>query len=264
MVLIWDVALFESVSATNVVLLFLVYFFAFAVKGAFGLGSLTPTVLFGAWVVEPHHAVLLALVSNAYTQIQFIPDGVRHGDWGLVRRVVPANFAAAALGVWIFGRLDGPVLTLVLGLALGAIIVTDLTRALPALAEQTNLRSPVVVVSLSALAGLTSGVTGAGGLIFLALYLKLACPEPRSFRATIILLAALMVAWRVAVLAMSGFVTPTLLLECAVLLPITLLGGWVGIRLFRWLPREYFYTGLQLVLIAAAVNLVWKGLRDVL
>ena len=251
--------LFEDIAWTGMALLFAVYFFGFFVKGAFGLGSLTPTVLFGAWVLDPHHAVVLALVSNAFTQVQFVPEGIRRGDRKITRQILLANYAAAAIGIWIFGRLEGTWLTLVLGLALGAVAIADVGNAFSRLSTRIDLRAPLLIYTLSAAAGLITGVTGAGGLFFVAVYLKLACPDPRVFRATAFLLSMLMVGWRVLLLALAGFVTLQVVLECTILLPPMVLGGFAGTRLFRYLPRERYYQGFQLVLIGAAASLIWKG-----
>ena len=262
--IIAGVPVFQDLSWVTFALLAAVYFGAFFIKGVFGLGSLTPTVLFGAWVVEPHQAVLLALICNAMTQVQYLPEAVRHGDWTITRQIIVANFAAAALGVWIFGRMDASWLTLVLGLSLGAIVAADMGDVLNRLAKRFDVRSPLMAYSLSALAGFISGLTGAGGLFFLALYVKMVCPEPRKFRATIFLLAALVIVWRVVILGATGFITVPLLAESAALLPAVVLGGLVGMRAFHIIRRDLFFRAFQVVLLCAAANLIWKALRDVM
>ena len=121
---------FEAVPPVNLALLFVLLFAAFFIKGAIGIGSLTPTVVFGALLIGPHHAVLLALVANVVSQVQFLGPAIRDGDWRIARKVVAANFVGAAIGIWIFGRVGGAELGLILGLVLGAIVIADLTRLL--------------------------------------------------------------------------------------------------------------------------------------
>ena len=130
-----------------------------------GLGALTPVILFGSFIVRPHHSVLLALTANALSQVQFIPQAIRDGEWKIARKVIGANFAGAVVGIWIFGRLDEGWMTLALGAMLGLLSLLDQSNRASQLIGRIKLDSRFVILSLSGAAGLLSGVTGAGGLI---------------------------------------------------------------------------------------------------
>jgi uncharacterized membrane protein YfcA len=69
--------------------------------------------------------VLLSVVSNAISQVQFIPESVRHGDRPVVRSLVLGYLPSIAIGVWLFSRLDTSGLSLVLGAVLTAVIIAE-------------------------------------------------------------------------------------------------------------------------------------------
>ena len=119
------VSVFADLSAERLALLVALYFLSFVVKGIFGLGAQPPLVIFGAIIVDPHDAVLLAIISNAISHVQFIPESIRDGDWKAVRGLVLGYLPSTALGVWLFGRLDAASLTLVLGAGLTAVVLAE-------------------------------------------------------------------------------------------------------------------------------------------
>lgn len=256
---LFDIPLFAGATVLGVVALCLVVFGAFFIKGVTGLGSLTPTVIFVAFILEPHHAVLLALMVNLTSQVQFIPTALRDGDWSIARRMFLANFAGAVVGVWIFGQVDSAQLVLILGTVLGGIVVADLCGWVERASHRWNIHHPATVWMLSGIAGLISGVTGAGGLLFLALYLRAVCPDQVVLRGTIMLLSMLVVFWRAIVLAAAGMIDLTLVAEGVLLMPLVILGGFVGATMFRRLTNDRFLTLLRLVVLFGAVGLIWRG-----
>lgn len=258
------IALFESIDTNRLLFLAAIYFAAFAVKGAIGLGSLTPTIVFGALVIGAHHAVALALMANILSQLQYVGHGFRFGDWAIARRVIVPNFAAAALGIWIFGRIGAPELTILLGVSLGALVALDISGYWSRLASRIDISRPGTLLGLSALSGLISGTTGAGGLLFMAVYLRLVKPDKADFRATILLLGTLVVGWRAIVMVYAGHIDRQILTEGLLLFPVVLLGGVFGTRAFGWISELRFTRILQVVLLFGASVLIWRGLEHLL
>ncbi|MBM3524311.1 MAG: hypothetical protein FJX57_15255, partial [Alphaproteobacteria bacterium] len=154
-----------------------VYFFAYFLKGAFGLGALTPAVLFGSLVVGPHHAVILAALANTASQVQFLRDAWRTGDRALAGRLLVPLVIGAAGGLLVFARLDARLLSLALGIVLGLIVLADMLSLIDRLASRVDLRSRAVQWLVAAISGGIGGLTGAGGLFFLAAYVRFACRE---------------------------------------------------------------------------------------
>ncbi len=259
---ILGVPVFADLTVGSFAALVALYFLSFVVKGMFGLGAQPPLVIFGALIVDPHHAVLLSVVSNAISQLQFIPESIRNGDRPVVQGLVLGYLPSIALGVWLFGRLDTSGLSLVLGAVLAAVILAE-SFSIFRRWEGTVRAHPGLAGSIMAgMSGLLSGLTGAAGVILTALYVKIMCPDARIFRATILALATVIMVWRMIVLGVGGFIGLSLVLECLILAPCSLLGGFVGSKLFGWLPRERFFWAFRIVLVVAALNLLFKGLRD--
>lgn len=257
-------ALFEGLDVFHFLALAAVYLFAFTVKGAIGVGSLTPTIVFGALVIDAHHAVPLALMANIMSQFQFVREGFRNGDWTLVSKVILPNFAAAALGVWIFGRISTPTLTVVLGLALGLLVLFDMLGIWLRLARRVDIRKPLTVISLSAFSGFVSGVTGAGGLLFVAIYLRMITTDKTTFRGTILLLSTLVVFWRALLMAYAGHIDRQIIIESAILLPIVIAGGAIGSLIHGRIPEKRFSEVLQAVILFGAAVLIWRGAAQML
>ncbi len=141
--------IFEGVSWAELACLFVAYFATYLIKGVVGLGGLTPVILFGSFIVGPHHSVLLALTANALSQVQFIPQAIRDGEWKIARKIIGANFAGAAVGIWVFGRLDAGWMTLVLGATLGLLSLVDQSNRASQLVGRIKLDSRFVILSLS-------------------------------------------------------------------------------------------------------------------
>ena len=74
----------------------------------------------------------------------------------------------------------------------------------------------------------------------------------------------LFVGWRALVLATNGFIDAQVLAEAALLLPVAVLGGWLGTRLYRVLLATRFYAFFRGVVLLSAVGLIHKGLRAVI
>ncbi len=74
----------------------------------------------------------------------------------------------------------------------------------------------------------------------------------------------LVVVWRTMLLIYIGFIDLTLAFEGALMLPTIIIGGIVGTWFYRTLSVRGFYRFFQAVVLFGAVNLVWKGLRDLL
>jgi uncharacterized membrane protein YfcA len=258
---LFGIAAYDGVPAASVAALVGFYLAAFFVKGAIGFGNLSMIILLGALVLPAHHAVLLAVTASGLSQVQYVIPAVRDGDWRITRPVIVSYFIAATVGVWIFGRLESNWLQVLLGLALGMVLIIDMTDALTRLAKRIDVRTPGILYPFCAASGLISGVTGGGGLFFIALYVKQFAGDPKTFRGTILQLAILLTGWRAVLLAVSGFITVEVFAEAVALMPFVFGGGYLGTRFFRFLPARRFYQVVQAVLLFAALALVWKGLR---
>jgi uncharacterized membrane protein YfcA len=255
-----DLAPFHTLSTIQLIGLMAVYGILASVRGALGFGAVAPTIVFSSLVLEPHHAVMLALATGVWAQAQIVPFGVKHGNWKLVRPLLLASAIAIAAGTFVFKRLEPGWLTIFLGLAMLGIALMDRYRLLDRLAIHVDLTRFGVALTLAMISGLIAGIAGGGGMYLFSVYLKLACPTPTLFRGTSILIGSVILFWRLAVSIAIGLVSWRLIVESVILLPISLLGAWAGIRYFHRADAKRFYNAFQLVLMLGALILLWKGI----
>lgn len=250
---------FHDIPAITVFGIAAIYFTAFIARGALGFGALAPTVIVTSLLINPHHAVLLAVVAATLPQLQMLPEGVRSGDWQIARPVMAATAIAIPLGVWVFANMSSDWFTLVLGTVIATLILLDMTKALERMLAGINLRSPAVAFGLSSVTGFLNGLSGAGGMVTLVVYLKHACRNHISLRASLVLIGTLMLFWRLIVTVAAGLVTLKLCAEAALLLPLVYAGVWIGTRYFRTVTPARYQRLLQYLILLSAIGLLVDG-----
>lgn len=239
-------------------------FIGFFIRGAFGFGSNVPIVLMTAWLLSPHHAIVLVMLTATVAQVHLLPQGMKQADWHVVGTVTPGLLIGIALGTWVFTELEAAWLILVMAVLIIFIVMLDRLRLIERISALLPLRSPWVASSL-ALTGATAGtISGGGTVYFLVVYFKLVCGTAEALRATNIAISGLFIFLRVAGIAATGFVEPRYLIEAALMVPAVFLGTIAGTRTFHHTPPARFYLALQYLLLLAALSLLLKGLAAVL
>ncbi|HEX9808386.1 MAG TPA: TSUP family transporter, partial [Alphaproteobacteria bacterium] len=259
-----DLVPFHRLDAPAIGLIALIYALTATIRGAFGFGAVAPAIVFSSFITDPHHAVLLALATGAWSQAQVVPFGLRHGDWQVAKPLFIAGFAAVAAGVFVFKRLEPGWLTVCLGVVMLAIVAMDRYRVLERLAARIDIRNTATALGLSTASGLMAGIAGGGGMYLYSVYIKFACPSPTLMRGTSILVGSIFLYWRFLVAIAMGLVSLRLIAESLLLVPPSLLGAWLGIRFFHRADARRFYGAFQAVLLTGAVVLLWKGIGRVL
>lgn len=251
---------FHGLSAAQIAGVAGVYALAFLMKGIFGYGAVSALVVGSSLFIPPHHAVLLAALSNVFTQIQFVPAALREGDRALALRLAVWVLPSIVFGVWVFSRTGETGLGLMIGVFILLLVLLEmaglLNRLGPLIESNQRLSGPLA----SVVAGVTAGMIGAGGVIFLSIYVRLICPLKERFRGTILLVGSVFIFWRAAVLTAMGLLSMTLLAEALLLLPIAYVAGRIGTALMRVMPDPLFFKLYQLVLIAAALLMIGQSL----
>lgn len=241
-----------------------IYFLAFAARGAVGFGAIAPAIVLTSWLIPPHHAVLLAMIAATVPQLHLLPEGLRDGDRRVCRPVFLALALSIAAGVWLFAALSSDSLSLALGAIMTLIILLDMGQWLNRFAQKVDLRSYPVAFGLATAIGLVTGVAGAGGMMMLSVYLKHACRDHVSLRATAILLGTMLTLWRVLATAVIGLIDWQLIVESVLLMPVVYAGIWTGTRWFRGMTPQAFYRVFQALLLVSAGGLLLDGLLNYL
>lgn len=240
------------------------HFLGFFIRGAFGFGSNMPIVLLATWLLEPHHSIILVMLTATVAQVHLLPQGIKTADWRVTGSVMPGLLVGIALGTWIFAELEADWLIVVMAVLIVAIVVLDRLHLIERISSILPLRSPLVVASLAATGATAGTVSGGGTVYFLVVYMRLVCASPITLRGTNIAVSGVFILCRVAGIALAGLIAPRVLIEAALLIPVVFLGTWSGTRAFHTSTTEGFYRALQILLLVAAVALLSKGLLRLL
>jgi uncharacterized protein len=244
----------------SVLIIFATNFAAFLARGAIGIGAVAATVSVTAWLMPAQDAVILTLLGATLPQLPLMGEGVRDSDWHVSRPLLAGLAIGIAAGVWGFARMSSEAFVLVLGICMTLIVVLDLTGLVERLVPIMNLRSVRVAFVLALAAGLLAGLSGAGGLILVSVYLRHACRNHIALRGTMIMLGSMILIWRTIVTAFSGLVTVQLLSEALLLQPAVYGGVWVGRRFFRGMSPKAFAWLFQITLLVSALGLLIDGI----
>jgi len=255
---------FVGLAGSAIALVYAANFLGFFVRGAFGFGSNLPIVLLTTWVLGPHHAIVLTVLTALVAQTYLLPQGLRSADWTVARPLMLGMVAGTAAGTWLFALLSGRWLSLLMGVLIVITLALSRVRPPQRLVGRARLRSRRLALSLAALASAAGTVSGGGGMYALVVYLRLACATATALRGTSLLLSTLFMLARVGFVALAGFVSTRLLAETAALLPMVFLGTWTGIRFFHSTSSARFYAGLQIVLLGAALALIAKAIDQLI
>ena len=255
-----DLIPFHDISAAATVGLFLVYFLSFFIRGTLGFGSAMPAVLGSAWILPPHEAVIIALLTSVFAQVQLLPQGFRDTNWKVTWPMIAGMLLTIVVGVGIFASLKDASLTVVLGVCICFAVVADMTKLTQRLARRIDLDRFSVAFWISAFAGFLAGVAGAGSNYFLSFYVRAVAPSPIAFRATNIVVSGAMSLWRAVAVLFTGLITLPLVFESALIMPVVYAGGWAGRKLVGRISPERYFRLFQILLLAAAAGLIWKGI----
>jgi hypothetical protein len=114
------------------------------------------------------------------------------------------------------------------------------------------------VVPAGLFAGTTSSMFGVGGPIYV-MYLNARGATPEHIRATLPVIFIFTTIARIGIFAVSGLYTLAVLYMAAALLPIMLLGMWIGHHLHLNLSREQLARIIGVLLVVSGISLIVRA-----
>jgi uncharacterized membrane protein YfcA len=254
-----DVAPFAGIAWWAIAGVFAAHVFGCFIRGAFGFGSNMPIVIITTFLLGPHHAVLLALLTTAVAQLNLLPTAMKDADWPVARPLMIGLFMGTTLGTWLFTILSAKWLVLVLGVLLCVIVLMDKFKFVERLTRHMDLRSKRMATGFAFTGGAMGGLGGGGAFYFLVVYLKHACATATALRGTNVALSLLVMVTRMTVVILAGRMTLSLLVEGLLLTPFVIAATWYGAHVFRTSTSARFFAALQILLLAGAIALIVKG-----
>jgi uncharacterized membrane protein YfcA len=165
-------------------------------------------------------------------------------------------FLATGLIIGAFLLLRVPATALLTGL--GVVVIAY--GLLYASGRQPRLRvAKWAAAPVGVFAGMTSSMFGVGGPIYV-MYLTARGSTPENVRATVPVIFIFTTIARIAIFAAADLFTPTVLYTAAALLPLMLLGMWLGHHLHLNMSREQLVRIIGVLLVASGASLLVRAL----
>jgi hypothetical protein len=182
---------------------------------------------------------------------------LRDADRALLRLLLPAGLLGVAIGTLLFGWLSAGAVAAMVGALTLVFVAIRVLRPVRAGADPPPRWLGFLLGTLS---GFTSFVAHAGGppIGFYVLPLKL---RPVVFAATLSVFFAAINLSKWVPYAWLGLIDLRNLVTSLVLMPLTPVGVWLGVRLARRISRELFERVFVAGMLATGVKLLWDGLR---
>jgi len=237
----------------ELVLCIVIIFVAYVIKGLSGFGSgLVAIPLLAFFLPLTLVVPVLALVGytgTVYQSVTYRRDVVWRDLWPLV----PFSLAGIAIALWLLVNTDVTVLTLMLGVFIFCYAVYSL------LPHHIKSGSRWWAVAAGSSAGLVGALFGTGGP-FYVLYLKMRQVTKPQFRATITMIFLMDGCARMLGYYYSDLFTKKMLVLALVLLPVLILGIYVGQHLHIKINDRRFNQVVSILLLVSGLSLAIKSI----
>ena len=238
-------------SSSETVLLFVIIFAAGLVRGFAGFALSAIVMASAASFIPPILLIPILWFQEMAASLLMARGGWQDADRPRTVLLVIGNWLGWPLGLWLtvsLPREASAQIALVIILILAGMQLLKVN--IPALAS----RAGTLIAGF--VAGIAGGVAHVGGMV-VALYVLSQNDNARSMRATLVLYLFIGSLGSLFYLIYFGVMTSTAMLSALTLIPATLLGVWLGTKLFnpRWEPY-YKPFCLCLLIGLAALSLL--------
>jgi len=238
-------------SSSKTVLLFVIIFAAGLVRGFAGFALSAIVMASAASFIPPILLIPILWFQEMAASLLMARGGWQDADRPRTVLLVIGNWLGWPLGLWLtvsLPREASAQIALVIILILAGMQLLKVN--IPALAS----RAGTLIAGF--VAGIAGGVAHVGGMV-VALYVLSQNDNARSMRATLVLYLFIGSLGSLFYLIYFGVMTSTAMLSALTLIPVTLLGVWLGTKLFnpRWEPY-YKPFCLCLLIGLAALSLL--------
>lgn len=221
------------------------------VSGLAGFGTALITLGFWLYVLDPAIAAALVLICSVIAQLQSFLR-VRHAaSWAQCWPFLLGGLLGVPVGVLALQAIDAPTLKATLGIFLvGYTGLMLALRQLPTVAQWGGRLADGLVGTAS---GVLGGIAGLSGVL-MSIWCGLRGWSADRQRAVYQPYNLIVLSIALGVYASQGLLTPRVWELSLLCLPATLLGTWLGLRLYgRIDDRQFRYLVLRLLLASGLV-----------
>jgi len=233
----------------------IIIFVAYTMFGISGFGSSIIATPFLALLFPLKFIVPMMVVLDLCSASLLAMRAHHHVTWREIAKLLPWAALGMLVGVTLLVQAPERLLLALLALFVLAYLARTCFGRPKTAPIAANWRVPFGIVG-----GVFTSLYGTGGPIY-AIYMTRRIFDTHALRATMSMLILINATVRVSMFTAAGlYAQPGLLALCAALLPVGLLGLWLGSYLHHRLPAARVVQAIQLVILLGALNLLYKAL----
>ena len=230
-----------------------IIFFAYTVKGLSGFGSGLIAIPLLAFIFPLTFVVpVLGLLSYSGTIMQSVQLR-KQVVWRDMLPLIPFSLLGIAVAIWLLVNVDANKLVMALGIF---VLLYSIYSLLP-LPVHAGGRQWAIAAGCGG--GMVGALFGTGGP-FYVVYLKMRQLSKSQFRATIAMIFLVDGGARMLGYAFNGLFTSQVLWLVATLLPVLIMGMYVGHHLHIKIEQQRFNQVISLLLMVSGIMLIIKSI----
>ncbi|MFN8983268.1 MAG: sulfite exporter TauE/SafE family protein [Alphaproteobacteria bacterium] len=214
-------------------------------RGFAGFGSAMLMAPIFAMLFGSADMVVTVVAIELIVSFQLFPQVRHHADWRLLTPMSIAACAAMPLGVWLLASIDKDTIITSVSAVIVFFVVIMWTGW-----RYKGPRSKPATILVGAISGAMMATTSVGGPPVL-LYLLSGNDPPQVNRANIVTYYFLTQFLLIAIVMASGVAGVNALIRAFILLPVMVLGAWIGGRAFHGIGSEQLYRQTALAILFA-------------
>lgn len=225
-------------------------------KAGFGSGASFVSVTILALALPPEQALGLMLPLLMVIDLASLRPYWRRWNVMDSKGLILAAVPGVGLGALLLSLVDAKGLKLLIG-AISLIFVAH--QLWPKRARANGPLAWGWGAIAGAIAGFTSFVSHAGGPIT-AMYLLRQGRSKTEYQATTVIVFFAINLMKLVIYVPSGMIRAEDLLPVALLIPVALLGTWLGVRAHQWVPQRAYFAVTYTLLVLTGGKLILDGL----
>ena len=233
--------------------------FAAISKAGFGSGAAFASSAILALVIPPGQALGIMLPILMLIDVASLKPYWKKWHGPSAQALVLGAVPGVALGAALYTVVDDDIFRVLIGAMCLAFVAWQGARAGGLIGSGGIRYSPAVGAGFGGVAGFTSFVSHAGGPPA-AVFLLGQGLAKTTYQATTVIVFWAINLMKVVPYAFLGIFTVQTLLLDALMIPVALLGTWLGVRAHHWMPERAFFALTYALLTITGLRLIWIAL----
>lgn len=239
---------------TSLFFIAIILLIAAIVKSFSGFGFGILSIPFLLFFLPPSAAIPLILGLNLPIEFLLLMSMKPNIDTKHISPLIAGGVLGVPIGVWLITSSDQSTLNTIISATILLIAILMITNVLPRLSSSLPARSVMGFI-----AGMLHGFSSLAGT-FIAAYLDGTGEKKALFRADMVVFTTILNIIAVLLFILLGFATIDLAMIALIMLPIVLLGTFIGNGLAKHVSQKQFHMLIMsIVIVASAASTLYHG-----